>query len=572
MKLSSKARYAVMAMVDIAHYGEADPVSLSAISTRQGLPLAYLEQLFNRLKKATLVVSCRGSSGGYKLSRPRQEVRIYDVIAAVEPPMKATRCADHGTIDGATGCQGVSGRCMTHDLWGEFSSVVEGFLQHVTLEDVCSKRVRGLSNDLFTSTQNHGLIRHSHESSPSQDPLSHSRASQKQQTTHIYLDHNATAPLDPVVHTAVIEALGTLGNASSVHTPGRTVRALLEQARSRVADFFAVKPSQVVFTSGATEANMMLLKGWPGSLITSTIEHDSVLEANPSARRCRVDSQGILDLEHLEDLLKHSPSPVLVSVMAANNETGVIQPLEKIAEVCRRYGAKLHSDAAQAVGKIQLNWQQLQLDFISVSGHKLGALQGVGALILNEKIPLQPLIRGGGQERSHRSGTENSIGIISLGTAIEEGVQQDWEPVRHLRDDLETRFLDLCPEGMIFGQGAPRLPNTSCLATPGISSPTQVMYFDLKGISVSAGSACSSGKVKTSLVLKAMGVMEPMLENSLRVSLGPSTTRQDIDRFIEVWRDLFYSTNPKLSSFELPSSSWLSTDKTQTLIPERRIS
>ncbi|MBW8309652.1 MAG: cysteine desulfurase [Candidatus Paracaedibacteraceae bacterium] len=362
----------------------------------------------------------------------------------------------------------------------------------------------------------------------------------------IYLDHNATTLLLPAAQTAVIEAMGQLGNASSVHSNGRSVRLLLEEARSQVADYFTVKPSQIVFTSGATEANNMILKGFSGRIITSAIEHDSVLEANKAALRCQVDSEGRVDLNHLEELLKGSDQPTLVSIMTANNETGVIQPLADIVTIARQYGAKIHSDAVQGIGKLATNWANLKLDFISLSGHKIGALQGIGALVVNEHSPITPLLRGGGQERYYRSGTENTVGIVSLGAAIKAYTSQDWSGIERLRDQLETQLLQICPTVTIFGQKAPRLPNTSCFATPGIASNTQVMHFDLMGISVSAGSACSSGKVKISPVLQAMGVKEPTLGQSLRLSLGQSTTPQDSQKFIDTWRQLYERTQKNL--------------------------
>ncbi len=362
----------------------------------------------------------------------------------------------------------------------------------------------------------------------------------------IYLDHNATTLLLPAAHTAVLEAMSQLGNASSVHSNGRNVRSLLEEARGQVADYFTVKSSQIVFTSGATEANNMILKGFPGRIITSAIEHDSVLEATKAALRCQVDSEGRVDLNHLENLLKESDQPTLVSIMAANNETGVIQPLTDIVTMARQYGAKIHSDAVQAIGKLPIKWSDLKLDFISLSGHKIGALQGIGALVINEHIPLSPLLRGGGQERYYRSGTENTIGIVSLGAAIKACASHEWSETEHLRDQMEAQLLQLCPAITIFGQKTRRLPNTSCFATPGIASNTQVMHFDLMGISVSAGSACSSGKVKISPVLQAMGVKEPALSQSLRVSLSPFTTFHESQKFIDTWRQLYERTQENL--------------------------
>lgn len=363
----------------------------------------------------------------------------------------------------------------------------------------------------------------------------------------VYLDHNATTNLHPAAKIAAVEAMSCLGNGSSTHSNGRTVRGIIEESRGKVADFFAVKSSQVIFTSGATEANNTLIRGFSGRVIASTIEHDSVLEANKSVLRCGVDAMGRLDLDQLEILLKASDEPTLVSVMAANNETGVVQPLAEIIDLCRQYGAKIHSDGVQIIGKRSINWANLGLDFISLSGHKLGALQGIGGLIVNERIPIHPMIRGGGQERYYRSGTENVAGIASLGVALDICKQQDWTQVEILRNDLEAQLLTLCKGIAIFSNQADRLPNTSCFATPGINSNTQVMHFDLMGISVSAGSACSSGKVKTSHVLQAMGSQESTLNHSLRVSLGLTTTQEELNYFIDMWRQLYERTQSNLT-------------------------
>ncbi len=364
--------------------------------------------------------------------------------------------------------------------------------------------------------------------------------------TRIYLDHNATTPLIPLAKAAVIDVMDVLGNASSIHTHGRTVRTYIETARQSLAEFFDVKTSQVVFTSGATESNNMVLKGFQGTVITSAIEHDSVLEANKSVLVCSVDDQGLVDLNHLEDLLRQATTPVLVSIMAANNETGVIQPLTQIVKLCRQYGAKIHTDAVQAVGKLTLPWSDF--DFISLSAHKIGGLQGVGALIINERISLFPLIRGGGQERYFRSGTENVAGIVSLGAAISDCSNRDWQKTENLRNSLQDRLTAACPDLTVFSKDAPRLPNTLCFATPDLTSNTQVMHFDLSGISVSAGSACSSGKVKTSHVLQAMGMTSPCLDQSLRVSLGLTTTKTDIDTFFAAWQILYSRTKERTAS------------------------
>lgn len=361
----------------------------------------------------------------------------------------------------------------------------------------------------------------------------------------LYLDHNATTPLLPQVKMAIREAMELIGNASSIHEDGRRVRRCLEEARQEIATYFHCKSSQVIFTSGATEANNMILKGFNGSVIISSIEHDSVLHTRPDAQICDVLPTGIIDLSHLETLIKkhytQNNTPLLISIMAANNETGMIQPLASIKELARRYGAYIHTDAVQVVGKYPLNWSDLDLDFISLSAHKIGGPQGIGALIINEQVLLTPLLTGGGQERSFRSGTENVLGIIGLGTAIKLSASQNWSATSKMRDYLENELQKRCSSLLPYeyNEKYDRLPNTTILRMPGVRNNSQVMHFDLQGISLSAGSACSSGKVKTSHVLQAMGVPEPALQETIRVSLGKENSQRDIDRFIQVWEELY---------------------------------
>lgn len=363
--------------------------------------------------------------------------------------------------------------------------------------------------------------------------------------SRLYFDHNATSPLLPQARKAMIHAMDMRGNASSIHEDGRRIRQHLEQARQIIADHFSVKSSQVIFTSGATEANNLVLKGYKGPVITSAIEHDSVLKARQDSLICRVTKDGVVDLNHLEELIQQTHSrhgsPALISIMGANNETGVIQPLQEIADLGRKYGSTIHSDAVQITGKCVLDWANINLNYISLSAHKIGGPQGVGALIIDEKLSLSPLITGGGQERYFRSGTENVLGIIGFGAAMDHCLPQNWQKIESLRDLLEETLTKICPETCFYGKSPSqkRLPNTSNIRMPGVKNNIQVINFDLKGISLSAGSACSSGKVKISHVLQAMGITDDQLHESIRVSLGPQTTHDDIDKFVLIWQDLY---------------------------------
>ncbi len=355
-----------------------------------------------------------------------------------------------------------------------------------------------------------------------------------------YLDHNATTPLREEAREAMLAAITAPGNPSSVHRWGRAARARLEAARAGIAAAIGLAPGgRLVFTSGGTEANHLALRGLGRSVLTSTIEHDSVLAAAP-ATPIPVTDAGIVDLAALEDLLAAVGAPVLVSVMVANNETGIIQPLPEIVRLAHAHGALVHADAIQALGKLPFNMATLGLDMASVSGHKIGGPTGIGALAAGPGITLSALQWGGGQERGLRAGTENLPGIAGFAAAATLAVAEleAFAGLAGLRDRMEAIALARLPGVAIFGRDRPRLPNTSCLALPGIESALQVMALDLAGIGVSAGAACSSGKLRPSHVLAAMGVPPDLAGAAIRVSLGRGTTEAEIDLFLDAWTDL----------------------------------
>ena len=358
----------------------------------------------------------------------------------------------------------------------------------------------------------------------------------------VYLDWNATAPLRPEARAAAIEALDLGGNPSSVHRAGRAARRMVEQARAQVAALAGVAPEQVAFTSGGTEANALALGGFPARrLIVSAIEHDLVLANAPGAARIRVTREGVADLASLETQLARDKSPALVSLMLANNETGAIQPVTEAAKLAHAHGALFHCDAIQAAGKLPLDLRFLGCDLMTLSAHKLGGPQGVGALIVAAGIEIVPLFRGGGQERGRRAGTENLAGIAGFGAACAASLSglSDFSRVAGLRDRAQARLEEIAPDAVAFAKDVPRLSNTLCIAMPGVPASTQVMALDLAGIMVSAGSACSSGKVRRSHVLEAMGAPETLSECAIRISLGWSTTESQIDRLAEAWGALY---------------------------------
>jgi cysteine desulfurase len=351
-----------------------------------------------------------------------------------------------------------------------------------------------------------------------------------------YLDHNATTPIRPEAAEAVARALAVGGNPSAVHASGRAARHLIEEAREQVALLVGADPAGVIFTSGGTEANALALTGLRmPRILASAIEHPSVLRA-ASVEQVPVDWRGAVDLAALEKMLSQSDEPALVSLMLANNETGVIQPVAQAAHIVHEEGAFVHCDAVQAAGRVEIDMDALEVDAISLSAHKLGGPMGVGALVLADPLDeIAPLLHGGTQEARRRAGTENVPGIAGFGAAVaavraemvELGVR-----LAQLRDSLEQRVRAAVPSANIFGHRARmRLPNTSCFAVPGVEARTLVIALDLEGIAVSAGAACSSGKIEPSHVLAAMGA-GPLAASAIRVSLGWTTTQADIDAFV----------------------------------------
>ncbi len=363
-----------------------------------------------------------------------------------------------------------------------------------------------------------------------------------------YLDHNATSALRPEAAEAVVGALALPGNASSVHAEGRAARAAIEAAREQVAALVGASPKAVIFTSGGTEANNTVLSpafrrvGEEGAalLLAGAAEHPCVLEGHrfPSGavERIPVDANGIVDLAWLEARLERVEGRAQVSIQAANNETGVLQPVAEAAALAHARGALIHTDAVQAAGKVPLDLAALGLDALTLSAHKLGGPKGVGAIVLaSDRIEITDrLVRGGGQERGYRAGTENVAAIAGFGAAADAarlGLEEESARIAALRDEAEAELRRIAPDAVVFGAGVPRLPNTFAFAVPGLRAETALIAFDLAGVALSSGSACSSGKVRRSHVLQAMGVEPALAEGAIRVSLGWNSTKEDVFRF-----------------------------------------
>lgn len=367
----------------------------------------------------------------------------------------------------------------------------------------------------------------------------------------IYLDHNATTNIHPEVRNKMHElaAHGPL-NPSSIHSNGQKGKRLLENARKSIASLLGFESDrrkyQITFTSSGTEANNLIISNFKNhEIFISATEHPSIYAHSKHLKNITiidVDQNGVLDIDDLILKLKNSESnKKLLSVMLANNETGVIQPIRKICDIAHGYEVLVHSDCIQAVGKIEVSMPDLGIDFLSISGHKFGGPMGSAALISRTSIPLEPLIIGGGQERSLRSGTENVPAIVGLGFAAE--IAKEELPKRNshmakLQSKLEKSLLESDHSIEIVGKNTNRLPNTSLVFNINKKAETQLIALDLKGVAVSSGSACSSGKASPSHVLSAMGYPEDKIYSALRISVGTNTTEEDIDKFIEIYNEI----------------------------------
>jgi cysteine desulfurase len=376
-----------------------------------------------------------------------------------------------------------------------------------------------------------------------------------------YLDHNATTPIRPDVVAAMVDIMADVGNPSSVHTHGQAARKAVERSRAQIGRAICARPEDVVFTSGGTEATNLALHSvieaaGARRLIVSAIEHSAIAEipvaAGLALDTLPVDGDGVVDLDWLKQRLagwdRQADGVPVLALMLVNNEIGTIQPVAEAASLMRDAGGLLVVDAIQAVGKIDVDFAALGADYLALSGHKFGGPQGAGALVVACNAPLSRHHHGGGQEKGRRAGTENVAGIVGLGLAIEQAVSQldQFSRLSKWRDEIIGDIRQLAPEVVILGEGAARLPNTVSLSIPGWKRENQVMALDLDGVSISAGSACSSGKSRGSKVGTALGLDDALAQGVVRISLGWNSTRDDMDTLLVAWKRAYQRVAPSL--------------------------
>jgi cysteine desulfurase len=373
--------------------------------------------------------------------------------------------------------------------------------------------------------------------------------------SNLYFDYNATAPLKKEVVELMCNLLPQTGNASAVHKYGRDARKVIEDAREQVAELAGTHPNQVTFTSGATEANNAIINAFKDEkILVSAIEHPSVLSAAQNAEKIPVTKDGVIDLDILKEMLESGPSPKLISVMLVNNETGAIQPVKEISTMAKKIhpDIHIHTDAVQAAGRIKIDMPSLGVDYLTLSAHKMGGPQGVGALLIAPGARAARLIVGGGQEKRQRAGTENTAGIAGFGLACELAIRDlvKFQSLETLREKLENGLKEVAPELVLYSTNVNRVANTLAMSLPGIATKTQVMSLDLDGIAISGGSACSSGKEGSSHVAQAMDVPKEQIIGASRVSIGWDTKETDIDEFIKAWSKMYQRVKNKVIQTE----------------------
>lgn len=531
--LSAKLVYAIIATVDIA-MNETDELQVrtSDISKRQNISEKFLESILPILKKQGLLSSTLGPGGGYRLARRPENISLMSIVEAMNHSLQMTRCNGYGH----DGCLDAGKRCKTHDLWCTLEKKISNFFDEITIHDIVNDSVNDKVSRDKTDDKVEAEIRNAIEK-----PECPIETRCKQDL--IYLDNNATTRPINYAKDRITATLDKAYNPSSIHYQGQIARRIIEEARQNIKNHLGVSNNyNLLFTSSGTETNNLIFHSFGNyHHIISRIEHSSILKSAKYPIFIDVDKDGIINLQQLEEILSKLNGRKLVSIIFANNETGVVQPIQNVIKICKKYEAIVHSDAVQALGKLKFNLSEYDLDLVTVSSHKIGGGFGAAGLIYKKDLKLKPMIVGGGQEGGLRAGTENISAIAGFSAAVsflDQSVART-EHLGKLRDYLESQLTKRIASSIITGKNVARLPNTSCIILPSVDNTTQLMYFDMNNICVSSGSACSSGQVEPSHVLLAMGFSHEQAKSSIRISLGPENTIEDVNNLVKAWEILY---------------------------------
>lgn len=528
MRLSTRGHYGLKAMFDLAlNYGE-NPIPLKSVAERQGISDNYLEQLISVLRKAGLVKSVRGAQGGYMLAHSPENITVGEIVRALEGPIAPVNCVSE--VEPAECDQ--SDVCITRLVWARVRDSIAEVMDSISLADMCydAERIRKVQNHDMNYIQ---------------------EKKEESQLRRVYMDHSATTPVHPEVAEEMYKYItDNFGNPTSLHYFGRQVRSAVEEAREKVAASIGANTNEIVFTSGGTESDNMAIHGVAyanknkgNHIITSAVEHHAVLNTVKALGKegftitiLPVDKYGMVNPEDVANAI--TDKTILVTIMHANNEIGTIQPIEEIAGITRERGVIFHTDAVQSFGKIPVNVDELGVDLLTISGHKVYAPKGIGALYIRKGTRWkQSLFHGGAQERLRRAGTENVPGIVALGKACELAVNNLESEAAHLcklRDKLIKEVMDKISHVSLTGHPEKRIPGHASFCFQFIEGESMLLSLDMKGIAASSGSACTSGSLEPSHVLLATGISHEVAHGSIRLTLGRDNTMEDIDYFIEV--------------------------------------
>ena len=521
MKLSTKGRYGLRAMIDLASHEEEGAVSIASISERQNISESYLEQLVRPLRKAGFIESVRGAGGGYVLAKPADSISVGDVLRVLEGGLEAVTCSVN---EGLGGCDAAD-FCVTRFVWQRINEGITNAVDSISLGELVQQS-RQLEKNRNSDRNDMEL------------------------TTIIYLDNAATTKTAPEVVEAMLPYFSEYyGNPSSIYAIAGKSKEAITKGREQIANVLGAKPEEIYFTAGGSESDNWALKATfeayknkGNHIITTKIEHHAILHTCEYLEKERgakityigVDENGVVNLDELEAAI--TPETILISVMAANNEIGTIQPIKEIGRIAKEHNILFHTDAVQAFGQIPINVDECNIDMLSSSGHKINGPKGIGFLYIRKGVKIRSFVHGGAQERKRRAGTENVPGIVGYGVAAERAARTMAERTAkeiEVRDYLINRILTEIPNCRLNGDPVKRLPNNCNISFEFIEGESLLIMLDMKGICASSGSACTSGSLDPSHVLLAIGLPHEKAHGSLRLTLSEEITKEDVDFVVE---------------------------------------